>query len=573
MPLRLIITDRGFFRRRNLFYFLGMVLLVTASPINLSAQIRFSDQVQLYGNSRFFYQNYAFSSEQSVPAVARRPKNYMRFTMNATLQAYQLKIPITIRLANATVSPLWDTPTKPNLGQFIRHPGNVIRLSPTIKNIKFDLGSHTPVYSPLSVGDLQLFGGGASYKVSNYEFRLNAGASQSPVENVTFKKYMIAGRVMRRFNAGQYAALNIVSLRDLKNSVDSVPLMWFDVPEAGLTITAEGRYNLTSKLAVKAEVGQNAFTPNRTVDSLNNEGSLASVFLPSGSGAISGIATYLETEYRERDYGVKLIGKYIGKDYVMLGYPFQVRDVMDILLAPYGYFLNRKLTLKGNVGRRANNVSGRQEGLRTSQFLMNIGGVYLPTRNFDLNFNLANYGVRTNTVNDTFNIHIIAQTISINPVYRFEKSGIKHTISGNALLDRYDDATRLTDTINDNTVTNLSARYQAVISLYTAGLTVGSYRFRQPNRDFNINSVTVSGAAQLLKKKLSTRLAITRAKTANDGVTFGTRMFFDLRARYNVSSKLNAELNFFNNRFTYGDGQNLPFMNELMNRIILNYRF
>ncbi|MBI1306412.1 MAG: hypothetical protein GC181_07350 [Bacteroidetes bacterium] len=550
-----------------------LLLSVPIFVLPLQAQIKFTDNISLRGNTNFFHQYYSFKSDPGTPAYSRRPKNYSRFNMFAELTAYDLKIPITISLSNNTISPIFPAPKNPDFWQFLRYPGNIIRISPTIRGVKLDLGSHTPVYSTLSVGDLQIFGAGGTYENDNYSFRLNFGTSQNPIENVNFKKYMITGRVAKKFRDKQYIALNVVSVNDRINSVDSIPPVYFDLPQKGLIISLDGIYNLTKDIALKCEIGNNAFTYNKNVDSIKNEFSPAALALPSNSGGVSGMAGLVEFDYHKKLYGLKFMAKSIGQDYVMIGYPFQASDIFDLTVSPYGYFLNKKLTLKGVIGRRANNVSGRSAGTRTSQLIVNIGGVYLPIKNLDVNFNVANYGVRTNTINDTFNIQIIARTISVIPVYHFDKFGLKHTVSLGLLLDNYNDLTAATDAVNDNKITNIYVKYNAQIKKYTGGIMLGSYRFRQPGRDYNLNSATLSAMANVLKNKMSARAAYTLAKTANNGVTLGNRKFYDISVRYSISKKLQAEVNVSNNHFSYGEGATVPTMNEFLNRFTLNYRF
>jgi hypothetical protein len=559
----------------------GVLLLIAFLAFGNSrseAQINFTDNISLTGNARLFYQNYQFNADDLVTAVARRPKNYTRLVMNANLSAHGVNIPVSLSISANTVSPVFPNPNalfpprKPNLGQFIRFPGNILRISPSYKNLKMEIGSHTPVYSALSVGDLQLFGAGATYTLKDYTFRANFGASQSPIETRSFKKYMITGRVKKKFANNQYAAINIVSVNDRLNSIDTIPGAFFDLPEKGLIISVDGVYNLTKEIAIKGEVAQGAFSVDKTIDTVKNEGSLASLFLPGNSAVIAGMAAIVELKYHKPMYGVKLISKRIGQDYIMMGYPFQVTDIFDILISPYGYFLDRKLSLNGSLGRRSNNIAGSKSGTRTSQLLLNANGLYLPRKDLDINFNFANYGVRTNTVNDTFNIHIIARTLSVNPVFRVKKWGLKHTISASAMLDKFDDATSLTDTINDNSITNLYIKYSAAIKKHTAGVRVAQYQFKQTGRDYNINSITLSAGTTILNNNMTARASVTSATSANDGVTFGKRRYFNVNVNYKVSKKLNAQLVLSNNRFMYGDGGQAPQMSELMNRVIINYR-
>ena len=104
------------------------------------------------------------------------------FSSSPSNSGKYFSIPFGVNITNQKTSyNLPNVPTE-NLYDYIQNPRNNIHIDPKYKWFQSHLGSHTPNYSNLTTGDIQIFGVGFEMNPGKFILSANYGKSQIAIE-------------------------------------------------------------------------------------------------------------------------------------------------------------------------------------------------------------------------------------------------------------------------------------------------------------------------------------------------------------------------------------------------------
>lgn len=130
------------------------------------------------------YDVYSYSEENFSTFRPRYPESLFRFNANFNIHLVEhFSIPIGFNITNQQT--LYNLPTIPdeNIIDYVGNPRNNISIQPAYKWIKTHIGTHSPNYSYLSTGDINIFGGGIDLNPGKFIFSANYGISQREIES------------------------------------------------------------------------------------------------------------------------------------------------------------------------------------------------------------------------------------------------------------------------------------------------------------------------------------------------------------------------------------------------------
>ncbi len=223
-------------------------------------------KVDFSGSIGINYDMYYFSQQNYPNFRPRYPDNLFQLNAEATLSIGKyFTIPISATFTNQRV--VYNLPSLPeeNVLDYIQNPANNISIHPTYKWFKAHLGTHTALYSPLSTGDIPMFGIGVDINPKKFIFSANYGISQRSVEpdmdlNIpgAYRQDIIAARIGYGKIEGSRFTLNVVKIKDDINSVSASPLN--ATPIEGMLVSPYIKFKLFKQLELSTETAGSVYT-------------------------------------------------------------------------------------------------------------------------------------------------------------------------------------------------------------------------------------------------------------------------------------------------------------------------
>lgn len=403
-------------------------LLLLAGPI--SAQMQLGENVKLIADFALRYQFYKFNT--TAAGFGRFPTHLPRFDADGEFKVgNELSIPFALRIGRTLPSPLIiNPPTPQSLGQYLLHPGTMIYAGPKWKNLQLHLGSQSPYFSELSIGDLQLFGLGATYQMGTYKLFGVIGIGQRSIEPTgplsgAFRRDVMALRIERNLNKKHVVGVNIVQAKDRLNSIGTtLPTL---LPQKGVILSVNGNFKLSKELTVNGEVANAAFAPDTRVDSLNSEFSPAGLLISSTH--TSSFAMTAGLRYAKKGNGFSAHVKRIGKEFNHVAYPQRDNDVLDVKFSPYGQLLKSKVNVSAQFGLLSNSVSQLDSSLFGNQLFGAVTSSIRPMKAMDLQLNYFRSHVNSDSPVDSLKYTAVVQNLQVAPTLKKKLFGLNHRIT------------------------------------------------------------------------------------------------------------------------------------------------
>ena len=573
-----------------------------------------SSWVTLSGSAGISTDLYSFSNPGGSQQ-GRRPSSLTRLFLSPTLSfgewfSLPLNLVLTLPETNTTTPAI----SAPSLTEMFANPINQLGITLTSEKLggsRIHLGTHTPKYSELSGGDLQLFGAGVDARLGKVQTAFSAGVAQRAIASDTargvsgrFRRDMYMARVgLGTTDAGKIG-LNVVYAADDRTSLRTdvvrvVPARPLDADpsvilpadtvrlqaQQGAVITIDGSTELMPGVTFKSEAAVSAFTPDlRDEPKSLGEGStffdkamssFSTLFRPriSTRADVSGTASVI---IRQQAWGLTLSALYMGPGFMPLGYPFMQTDRIDLMVSPSLQVFDGNLTINGSVGQRVNNLS-ETKGEALTQLIAN-GNVNAQFSDaFSVSVSYANFGIRSNTVFDTLKIENVSQSFSIDPSLMIDGAGAMHTVNGSVAFDTFEDFNVVTGAESSNDTRSATLTYSAMLT--DMPLTLGAMGTYVENALFSatliVRTVGFNASYRLLAGALTTSLSYTLAGSSFGSDPTDTQRFLKASARWAIAKNISLVASLSNNMFAYGrfvPSRGTSFSEQIM-QIALNTTF
>ncbi|MEO0896729.1 MAG: hypothetical protein AAFY71_10050 [Bacteroidota bacterium] len=513
----------------------------------LEAQIKTGQESSLSGRFYLQYQFYNINGSNGAPSFQRRQNNLIRFRGYGTYKVNKdLSVPYKIMLQNHPFNFLTPRGVSEKTGiiSFLTHPGNQLYFAPSTKDYKLELGSIVPYYSSLSTGDVQIFGLGGSAQVSGLKIYAHTGMINRAFNRSTsnfngnFFRSQISARVEKQVNDQHQLGVNLVRIRDWQNSISDTTTEAIQ----NNIISVNDRFRLSSKVSGEAELA---------------------------TGLSKGMAANFQLTFREKNWGVGVKTRWLGKDYIILAAPQLQSDRLDIIVSPNYRTLDNKWIVNGSIGLRSNNLSQLGDPTFTRQILASFNAMGQLDDNWSINVSAANYGVRNQVISDTLRIQMVSRSAILAPQYKINTGDVQHVIRPTFQLQAFTDFNALTSELNDLTSTNIDLTYELILAKMSGGATVSFFNNSTqftPNQNI---SFTLYGKGKFLQDRLAPFAYITILNASGTSFPVGNKLLIRLGGKYTLDGKTQASLLLSNHNYRFGAAGMNPVTNEFRAQLSL----
>jgi hypothetical protein len=185
--------------------------------ITLSVSAEKPGLFKISGNMGVFYDWYGYNQQDYETFRPKYPEHLIRFSFHSTISAGKyFSMPLGIDITNQQVSYILPSITRRTVYRLCAKPRNNISINPTYKWAKVFLGTQIPAYSPLTTGDIPVFGAGVHLNPGRFIFSFNYGKSQpainaSPFDNIAgaYEQWLMASRIGIGKEDGTKIVLNL----------------------------------------------------------------------------------------------------------------------------------------------------------------------------------------------------------------------------------------------------------------------------------------------------------------------------------------------------------------------------
>ena len=545
-----------------------LILSAIASEVKAQSPslFDFSGQIGL------FYDTYGYSEENYPTFRPKYPDNLLRFSANATIRAGKyFSMPFGIDITNQKSSYYLPTLPEERFIDYIQNPRNNISFNPTYKWAKAFLGTQTPSYSPLTTGDIPIFGLGIELTPGRFLFSLNYGKSQiginpSPFENIAgaFEQWMLASRIGVGKEDGTKFVMQFVKLTDEVSSINTNPNRL--QPQEAITISPLLQIRLAKQWLISTELATSVYTedvlgPGSVSD--NEIVSLAENLITINGTSHADISNITALEWKSDAASVGAEVRYVGAGFQSVGYRTTERDLIDYNLKTSLKLLKNKVIFTGSTGVRTNNLSNTTME-STNRFIANVNLYTQLSKVVSVNTSYSNFGFRNNVVFDTLKVEMIQNMFSIAPTLQFDRKSINHIVTTSGSFQFFDEYNMYDGKTISTVSKTLNMGYTLVFKNFplTTGIMGLLLDNETPQSQLNLYNIGINARYRFFDKKLTPSIMLAYSGIERDDETPDKRTRFTLKSDYKLTKKLNFRMSYTWSNYKYGSTRPDALTNE-----------
>ncbi|MGJ8684697.1 MAG: hypothetical protein ACSHWW_08740 [Nonlabens sp.] len=517
--------------------------------------------VQVTGSLGFYYDYYSFSQENYATFRPRYPENLLRLNAQMSINfGKHFSIPISVNVTNQEV--LYNLPSVPEESalDYIQNPANNISINPKYKWAQGFFGTQTPNYTPLTTGDIPIFGVGMEINPGSFILSAAVGKSQRAIEpdlllNVpgAYEQSIITARIGVGKLEGSKFTVNVVRVRDHKNSVITAPVGI--QPIEGVTISPYAEFKLFKKLQFRTETAGSIYTSDLLNTGTIDDEYVTAVedFITINASSTADFSHNSRIDWKGDKFQLGGEVQYIGPSFLPVGYRFVERDILDYKMNTGMKLFKSKVNLTGSFGIRTNNLNNTK--LSSSQRVISNANLFAQvTESFSLNLNYSNFGFNNDANILNQRIELVNNSITISPAYTIKSEKFMHLIAGNVALNSFEQFDVVSNAFAkaENSTYSINYNLSFLKTPLNLGLQ-GIYLENQlPTGDFNMLNYGIVASYKMLDKKLTPSIGFNLAHVDVPGFTTDYRTNLNLRLGYKLTKKLQCKLQYRYTNFKYG---------------------
>jgi len=535
-----------------------LIFIVSLTPLHSQP----SDFWKFSGKLGLFYDFYDASAINYETFRPRYPGNLGRFSAHATFSAgqyFSMPVGIDISMWQAT----YHLPQIPEEGliDYVRNPRNNIHVNPRYKWAQAWIGTQTPSFSPLTTGDIPIFGAGLELNPGKFIFSAHYGTSQIaiqsiPMENIAgaYQQHIIASRVGYGKADGPRFILNLVKLKDDIGSLDQRPIGMN--PREGIVVSPQLQIKLSSALMLSTETAVSAFTRDLLGPDLfleNNFTPLAAPFLDVNGTTYIDYSNISSLDWKSDNLGLGMEMRYIGPGFEPVGFRAMERDLIDYNLKTNFRLFQNRIMINGTTGIRTNNLQSTTAE-STQRFIANVSLFAKVSDALSFNSGYSNFGFRNNVLFDTLKVEMIQNMFTITPSLQLNGTSANHIIGLGSTFQYFDEFNAFTGNFAQTQSTSFNANYNVVFKETPLNLgLMGMYlQNTTPVTELNLYTIRFMARYRLLDKKLTPRVTLSYTGVQRGEFTTDQRLQFQLKTAYKITDALELQLGYNLSNYIYG---------------------
>ena len=497
-----------------------------------SATGRFTTFGELYGRTGI--------GEPARPARTARVNGQMTFSFaNGALV-----VPVSLILATDQVA--------------FRQNINQLGITPSWRWATLYAGHFSPEYSPYSLEDATLLGGGAAVDTDGLRVGLVAGQAReaiapTPGQRVVpeYRRVMQAARLGVGRTDGVHVDAFVLHAEDDPASLDKAALSTPLAPEANFVASVRGGAPISDVVALQAEVALSTFEADRRAD----------------LDAVGGAAGRVAIDYTADAWSAGVEFEQVDGGFHNLGNTGLKNDRRDLRLRGQGRFREGALALSGSIGLRQDNLSDAQE-VTNQRTIANLAGTIQPWPAFGVDFQVANDRQQADAVIRSRSQKTVTGNYTVTPRLIFRTGTVQHVVfvmAGFQGAVHTSPGTETTvDTRNSTYVGNWSVTLQSGLTL-TANATHVATEFDQDSiaATTTVTTLAPGVAYTTLEGRLNASLQLqhTRTRLESDAApapNTTAELFPVVEVRYALDRSQSLVLRSSYRRYDMTDGATLP---------------
>ncbi|OUS18069.1 hypothetical protein A9Q93_04020 [Nonlabens dokdonensis] len=538
--------------------------------------------VQLTGSIGFNYDYYSFYQENYSSFRPRFPENLLRLNAQMSINfGKHFSIPISVNVTNQEV--LYNLPSVPDESplDYIQNPANNLSINPKYKWAQGFFGTQTPQYTPLTTGDIPMFGLGMEINPGSFILSAAFGTSQRAIEpdislNIpgAYEQSITMARIGVGKLEGSKFTVNVVRVRDHINSVTIDPIGI--EPIEGITVSPYAEFKLFKKLQIRTETAGSIFTSDLFNNGTIDEDYVTAVedVITINASSTADFAHNSRIDWKGDKFQIGGEVQYIGPGFLPVGYRFVERDILDYKVNTGMKLFKDKLNLTGSFGIRTNNLNNTKLS-SSERVISNVNVFAQVTESFSLNVNYSNFGFNNDANILNQRIELINNSITVSPSYTIKGEKYLHLISGNVALNSFEQFDVVSNAFAKAENSTYSLNYN--ISFLQIPLNIGLQSIylenQLPTGDFNMLNYGLTASYKLLDKKLTPSIGFNYAHVDVPGFTTDNRSNFNLKLGYKLTKKLQCKLRYRYTNFSYGNSRPGGFLGQNRVQFSIQQRF
>jgi hypothetical protein len=567
---------------------LRCIILICLIPTSIIAQTDESGTDKFFtlsGAISFSFETYNYDTlnYNTHPFRPKYQDNLMGVSANLNIKLGKyFSIPIGMNLSNQDIA--YNLPTVPdeNLIDYVKNPRNNIHIDPTYKWVKMYFGSHTPRYSELTTGDIQIFGAGLDLNPGRFILSANYGISQYAIEPDIFinsqgayKQDIIAGRIGIGKSSGSKFTLNFVKVKDDIYSIVSQPIN-ID-PIEGVTISPLIETKIGKRISLKTETSVSIFTQNQLSESGPSQEyipELLSDVISVNFSSKADLAHVSSLGWEGKSFSLSGEVKYIGPGFMPAGYRFMEKDFIDYKINSGVRLFKSKVNLNGTFGVRTNNIKSTNLE-STKRIIANTNLMLQVNKAINININYSNFGMSNDQSMSNIRIKLIQNSFSFSPSYQFKTEAANHVISANISKNEFQQFNAIANDFLNTNSENYIANY--ITTFNTLPLNLGFSALLLTNASsvgtLNMMNYQFLTSYKFFDKKLEPALSLTLANVKMGEYTADNRLSAKLKMQYRVNKKLNVRFSYSFKKYNYGSSKAEAILKENKLQCSLSMKF
>lgn len=341
---------------------------------------------------------------------------------------------------NINVSKLINIPITVNISQQnteFTHPFNQIGISPTYKNFTFHAGYSNMYFSDYSLNGLNFLGGGIEYLpqkgwvrgkvvVGRFVKALSYSQDASLFLNPAYNRWGYGAKI-EIGKIHNYIGLHFFKAQDDPKSINNLPSDYQLNPSENLIIGLTTFQKISSKLSLKGEYNNSAFTPNThaedmTVSKAKFYNHLGGFYTPKQSSQVS-YAMKLLLNYSVKKINLGAEYRRLGPEYSSMGTIFIDNNKEEYLLKIRGRAWKSKFNYSLNSGLQRTNLD--QKNISSNNRIigsLNMG--YQVNEKLNLGLTYANFNTsnQINQINHADSVRYVQTTNNLSLISSYSIS-------------------------------------------------------------------------------------------------------------------------------------------------------
>lgn len=468
-----------------------------------------------FAGSISMYQDFYSYSTNDTLYRAFRPWSMTRIMGNTSISYGKFSLPFSLSytMQKSKVDFYSPISSKFRLRDFLQNY-NQLSFRPTIGNFTGFLGTQIPRYSPLTSGELPVFGAGFEWKPKKFLLAAHYGISQRPLQydslnNVpgAFRRTSMGGKFGYGKEESSHIYISVLKHIEDAGSATVMPISGIR-PQENMVASLSPKIIIKKKFFIEGDMALSGFNGDVTDPIVNLDSmidyvpsSVLNIFTTRFSSSL-GAAAMGAVGYTAEKWSVKAIAKAFSPGYRTLNLPFFQNDRLEGLLETSLSMMKSKLNFTGSIGYRTDNIMGAKCAI-TNQTLGSVNLSIQLRPNWNVSGSFTNFGIRNNYTNDTLRLQNINNSFGLNSSVFFTKEKVIHSLMASFNNEAFNDYNVVSGQLADNTSQSIILSYS--LSFLKLPLTLAAVGSRFKNQmwfgNLGVSMASLMGNYMLGKKK------------------------------------------------------------------------